>query len=230
MIIKDLISALMGLEGQHIWPTLSKSQAAALAAAPTAVDADVTVTYTVDPTLDASLADLVQCMLPLAARYSYVDRFVYTRSRFEHGAVSHALAAAMSVLLKEYLVLVAQLEHQFEREALSLQKLWFYVQPAMATMNVLHKIAADASARNLTGGPLLSAIHTLSVRSAGADSNTNELFRFVQSCKIPPLCRPLNPEPLCLPFQVPPRARWRALFRHAEGLDVQGCGGGPLRY
>ena len=46
-------------------------------------------------------------------------RFIEEKSSFEYGQVNHALAAAMRTLLKEYLILVTQLE-QLQRERGSL--------------------------------------------------------------------------------------------------------------
>jgi gamma-tubulin complex component 2 len=50
------------------------------------------------------------------------------RHKYEFGLVNHALCAGMRELLREYLILLAQLEHQHKLGQLSLQKLWFFVQ------------------------------------------------------------------------------------------------------
>lgn len=42
--------------------------------------------------------------------------------------------------MKEYLILVTQLEHLQRQGLLSLQKLWFYIQPTMRTMEILASI------------------------------------------------------------------------------------------
>lgn len=64
-------------------------------------------------------------------------RFIEEKSSFEYGQVNHALAAAMRTLVKEYLILVTQLEQLQRQGLLSLQKLWFYIQPAMRTVDIL---------------------------------------------------------------------------------------------
>jgi len=53
--------------------------------------------------------------------------------------------------MKEYLILVTQLEHLQRQGLLSLQKLWFYIQPTMRTMEILASIgeSGDASWRSL---------------------------------------------------------------------------------
>lgn len=52
-------------------------------------------------------------VLPLCNNYVRVNRFASERGQYEFGKVAHALAAGMQRLLREYLVLVAQLENQF---------------------------------------------------------------------------------------------------------------------
>ena len=49
----------------------------------------------------------------------------------------------MRVLLREFAVLVAQLESQQRKGQLSMQKLWFYVQPAMRSLGTLHRIVGE---------------------------------------------------------------------------------------
>lgn len=80
-------------------------------------------------------------------------RFIEEKSSFEYGQVNHALAAAMRTLVKEYLILVTQLEQLHRQGLLSLQKLWFYIQPAMRTIDILASLGADL----LAGGGLPKA-------------------------------------------------------------------------
>lgn len=69
-----------------------------------------------------------------------MSSFTEEKSSFEYGQVNHALTAAMRTLMKEYLILVTQLEHLHRQGTLSLQKLWFYIQPTMRTMEILASI------------------------------------------------------------------------------------------
>lgn len=71
-------------------------------------------------------------------------RFIEEKSSFEYGQVNHALVAAMRTLVKEHLILVTQLEQLQRQGLLSLQKLWFYVQPAMRTMDILASLGTPA--------------------------------------------------------------------------------------
>ena len=74
-------------------------------------------------------------------------RFIEEKSSFEYGQVNHALTAAMRTLMKEYLILVTQLEHLQRQGLLSLQKLWFYIQPTMRTMEILACIGMTVNMR-----------------------------------------------------------------------------------
>jgi gamma-tubulin complex component 2 len=94
---------------------------------------------------DPSLRELTQQILPLASHYSMVMRFIQEKSYFEYGQVNHALTAAMSSLIKDYMVLVAQLETANRKSNFSLHKLWFFIQPTLHTMEILANIASTIS-------------------------------------------------------------------------------------
>lgn len=79
----------------------------------------------------------VACSFSRVLDTYFPRRFIEEKSSFEYGQVNHALAAAMRTLVKEYLILVTQLEQLQRQGLLSLQKLWFYVQPAMRTVDIL---------------------------------------------------------------------------------------------
>jgi len=58
--------------------------------------------------------------------------------------VNHALCAAIREMLHDYLTLVSQLEHMFNTSPeFSLQKLWFYVQPTLHTLSLVHSLSKD---------------------------------------------------------------------------------------
>ena len=84
-------------------------------------------------------------------------RFIEEKSSFEYGQVNHALAAAMRTLLKEYLILVTQLEQLQRQGLLSLQKLWVYIQPAMRTVDILASLGVRAWWEGLPGSRWLSS-------------------------------------------------------------------------
>ncbi len=56
--------------------------------------------FTIDQSLDMSLLNLVQRILPVCANFSQVISFVEDKFSFEYGLVNHALAGAMKTLVK----------------------------------------------------------------------------------------------------------------------------------
>lgn len=50
--------------------------------------------------------------------------------------MNQALCAAIKTLVKEYIVLIAQLEEQHAMGELSLQKMWLFIQSCISTFYV----------------------------------------------------------------------------------------------
>ncbi|CAN0288005.1 unnamed protein product, partial [Ectocarpus fasciculatus] len=122
-------------------------------------------------------------VLPLCNNYVRVNRFASERGQYEFGKVAHALAAGVQRLLREYLVLVAQLESQLlqvrahpeERvkvSTLSLQRLWFYVQPSMRTMESLEALTVEL--RDSKGGEMLRRLRALGGTGGGGDEASRQ--------------------------------------------------------
>eukprot|EP00516_Mucochytrium_quahogii_P003975 CAMPEP_0203759020 /NCGR_PEP_ID=MMETSP0098-20131031/11951_1 /ASSEMBLY_ACC=CAM_ASM_000208 /TAXON_ID=96639 /ORGANISM=" , Strain NY0313808BC1" /LENGTH=1021 /DNA_ID=CAMNT_0050651747 /DNA_START=232 /DNA_END=3294 /DNA_ORIENTATION=+ len=131
---------------------------------------------------DKSLQHLASLILPMCGQYVTTNDFILRRSRAEFGRVSHALAAAMRNLLREYQVLIAQLENQQQMHQLTLQKLWFYVQPSMRTLQTLSTVAKKSA--TATGGSLLNVIHKLASR--GGDAKSRSVYHYlVQNATVP---------------------------------------------
>ncbi|KAE9965514.1 hypothetical protein BLS_007598 [Venturia inaequalis] len=104
-IIEDLLYVFMGYEGQYIhfvdtYDPMDEK------------DRLLGPTYTILPGLDPSLRDLTMSMLKMAAHYTAIESFLEVLSRGEYGLVNHALCAAIRKLLKDYLIMMAQLENE----------------------------------------------------------------------------------------------------------------------
>ncbi|TPX69796.1 hypothetical protein SpCBS45565_g02217 [Spizellomyces sp. 'palustris'] len=126
LVIHDLLYVLMDIEGVYI----QRSDVE--------VDMSQPSPFRCDSTMDQSIAELVKRILPLAGNLEVVERFIDSHSKFEHGRVQHALAATMRGLVKNYLLLIVQLEHQaLTAPSFGLQKLWFYLHPSLTTMSAL---------------------------------------------------------------------------------------------
>uniref|UniRef100_A0A668ARY8 Gamma-tubulin complex component n=1 Tax=Myripristis murdjan TaxID=586833 RepID=A0A668ARY8_9TELE len=163
-LVEDLLFVLIGVDGRDITaqPVLGRQNRS----------------FIVDPTLDMSVKELVNRILPVASYYSTITRFTEEKSSFEYGQVNHALTAAMRTLMKEYLILVTQLEHLHRQGMLSLQKLWFYIQPTMRTMEILASIASSVDKGDCMGGSTLSLLHDRTFNYTG-DSQAQELCLYL---------------------------------------------------
>ncbi|KAI9204561.1 Spc98 family-domain-containing protein [Polychytrium aggregatum] len=126
-IIEDILFVLMGIDGKYITRAESVSP--------------YQCEFVVDPSLDISLSDLVIRIFPLARSFVIIEHFIETHSRFEYGRVNHALCRAMKSLTKEYMILLAQLEHEAHQSPeFGLHQLWFHVSPTLQTMTTLSSL------------------------------------------------------------------------------------------
>eukprot|EP00898_Chlorokybus_atmophyticus_P003738 jgi/Chlat1/4365/Chrsp29S04513 len=179
VIIDDLLYVLLGVEGRYIHvrkgPSTAGQKTSGL----------VVMQFDVDESLDPSLLELVRRVLPICEYYVTVSRFVEARSRYEHGLVVHALAAAVRSLLKDYRIMVAQLEHQFRIGRLSLQGLWFYCQPTLSGMKLLASICEQAAVQNLFGAQVVNLLHSQATTMAGDTMARKLLQRLMQATCAP---------------------------------------------
>lgn len=141
-IIDDLLFVLMGFEGQYIRyldqydPLDEKHRLAG-------------PQFLIQNGLDPSLRDLANGMLKTATHYCAVEAFVEVQSREEMGTVNHALCAAMRKLLKDYLILIAQLEHQMlTNEAFTLHQFNLHIKPTAHMMLQLYGVAHEILKEN----------------------------------------------------------------------------------
>ena len=156
LLLEDVLFALVAIEGKYIRmlnpESESQQQQQQAQQTPTRVQ------FVVSPLVrDASLVELVGRLLPAGGAYFSVQSFVQSRSRWEYGLVSHALSASLRAILQEYLVLVAQLEHQFASRKLTLLRAWYYLQPALHSLTRLEHLCSQAS--HARGGALLGVLH-----------------------------------------------------------------------
>lgn len=105
--------------------------------------------YQLAPGLDPTLRDLTLSMLKMATHYSALEAFVEVQSRAEFGAVSHALCAAIRRLLKDYLILVAQLEGQLlNNPTFTLHVLHLHTMPTSQCLAQLYSLGQELLRRN----------------------------------------------------------------------------------
>ena len=171
-IIEDLLFLMIGVNGKYI---MSKPLTGKLALR----------TFSVDHTLDLSMHALVNRILPLCSYYSTISRFLEEYSQFQYGMVNQALCASMRGVIKEYLILVAQLEHQYNLQQLSLQKLWYYIQPSLKSLEILSSIAVTIQSGSCKGGPVLSVLHDKAQSLTGDDKAQELCLHLTQATAVP---------------------------------------------
>lgn len=141
-IISDLLFTLMGFEGEYIHYTAGYQP---LEEKSRLTGPSFTITYGLDP----SLRDLSSSILKTATHYAAVDAFVEVQSREELGTVNHALCAAMRKMLKDYTILIAQLEHQMlTNDDFTLHQLNLYLKPTAHMMLQLYSVAHEILKEN----------------------------------------------------------------------------------
>lgn len=132
----------MGYEGQYIRfadsykPSMEKDRFAG-------------PSYRILPGLDPSLRDLTNSVLMMATYYSAIEAFVEVQSRDEFGAINHALCASIRKILKDYLVLIAQLEHQsISNPAFTLHVLHLHTIPTKHLMSQIYILGQEILRKN----------------------------------------------------------------------------------
>ncbi|XP_022084041.1 gamma-tubulin complex component 2-like [Acanthaster planci] len=171
-IVQDLLMVMTGTEGKY---TLLRPPQ----------DQSLGRTFVVDQSLDISLREVANRILPVCTMYSAVVRFIEDKLSFEYGVVNHALCGAMKTLIKEYSILTAQLEHQFRQGQLPLQRFWFYIQPCKQTMEILASIAQAIDRGASTGGAVLSLLHERTAAMIGDTRAQNLCLFLTQSACAP---------------------------------------------
>jgi gamma-tubulin complex component 2 len=162
--MEDLLSAMLGIGGRYIRASVNNSL------------------FSMDDTLvrdaDPSVLFLASRILPACGHYVRVTTYIESRSQYQYGLTVHALCASMRSLINEYTILIAQLEHQFRNGSLSLQKLFFYTQPALRTLAALDDIVYSVGYR--IGGDLLNVIDRLR-SECGGDRKVHSLYSYLLS-------------------------------------------------
>ncbi|CAG8938069.1 unnamed protein product [Penicillium salamii] len=141
-ILEDLLFVFMGFEGQYVHYASSYDPS---------VEKDRLTgpVFQIAPGLDPTLRDLTQSMLKMATHYSAMEAFVEIQSRAECGAVSHSLCASIRKLLKDYLILIAQLEGQLlNNPTFTLHLLHLHMMPTSQCLAQLYSMGQELLLKN----------------------------------------------------------------------------------
>lgn len=141
-MLEDLLFVFMGFEGQYIHYHSSYDPSIE-------TDRLTGPVFQLAPGLDPTLRDLTMSMLKMATHYNALEAFVEVQSRAEFGAVSHALCAVVRKLLKDYLILIAQLENQLMNNPnFTLHVLHLHTMPTAQCLAHLYSLGQELLKRN----------------------------------------------------------------------------------
>ncbi|KAK6383456.1 gamma tubulin complex Spc97/GCP2 subunit Alp4 [Exophiala oligosperma] len=141
-ILDDLLYVFMGFEGQYVRfrdsynPNEEKERLNGPAFDPL-------------PGLDPSLKDLTSSMLSMATHHCAIEAFIEVQSQEEFGSVNHALCAAIRKLLKDYLILIAQLEMKVLTDVnFTLHQMHIAIIPTAQCLAQLYSLAQELLKKN----------------------------------------------------------------------------------
>lgn len=141
-ILDDLLYVFIGFEGQYIRfhdgynPAEEKERLNGPSFDPL-------------PGLDPSLRDLTGSMLSMATHHCAIEAFIEVQSREEFGSVNHALCAAIRKLLKDYLILTAQLEMKVLNDPnFTLHQMHIAIIPTAQCLAQLYSLAQELLKKN----------------------------------------------------------------------------------
>lgn len=177
ILTRELLLALTGVEGTYIRVAavdrpLGEFVAGKPPVYPTLRDLSLVLNI---ETSDRSVASQISLLLPICENAIRIREFIKVCSRYEYGCVSHALTAGMKVILREFDLLVAQLEMLEVQAKLSIQKFVFHLQPARATLRVLDRLCTRL--RDSNGGRMLDILFTCLLEQG--DDKTRELHSYL---------------------------------------------------
>ena len=93
----------------------------------------------VDKSGDQLLYTLAVRITALCPYYSQIIHFIDT---VDYGLVNQSLVAAMRAQIKDYFTLISQLETQHRKGDLTLQKMWYFLQPSFTNLGILKDISS----------------------------------------------------------------------------------------
>lgn len=175
IIVDDLLYVFLGVEGRYIQLVVTETRGVV-----DTCKSQRSFKFGLNqPGMDPSLLTLASRCLSLGEFYLKLTVFIEKYSRYEYGQVSHAFCAALKTLVKEYKIMVGQLEHQSRSTdgLFTIQKLWYNVQPSLKTLEML-SLLVDSCRTTIGGGSLLSEIQRIMSSLAG-DSNARKVFSFL---------------------------------------------------
>lgn len=164
-IIEDLLYVLMGCEGAYI--RFSDTYDPSIQ-----FDTLKGPDFRINKTLTPSLKDITKSIIATASHHMSLKAFVDIQSKKEYGLVNQALCSSLRKTLKEYYLLIAQLEHQlYHNKAFSLQSFQLQLNPIAHTLHQAYELSQVILKEN-------------SKKSEEAARSFNDFDKVIESLKI----------------------------------------------
>lgn len=167
LLVREVLLSLTGVEGEYIRIVSGAPDQAGRPTLPKLREIKMAMDMS---TIDRAAATQVATILPICEHAIEIREFTRLHSRLSHGLVSHALAAAIKIVMREFDLLVAQLEYQAQLSNLSLQRIVFLLQPAKATLRLLCLLVRRLWDK--AGGGLLDVLHSFSLEQGDAKAKS----------------------------------------------------------
>jgi len=141
LLVEDLLFGLSGVEGMYV-----------------KLDPRQQHTYMVadNEPMDSSLRAMTKSFLPLCDNFLCIKSIIKGQLDLAFGWVNQSLCQAVNELLREQLVIVAQLESTARESKLTLSTLKYYVQPMFTAIHFIRKVMVQVEGKK--GGQVLNAI------------------------------------------------------------------------
>ncbi|RYH25587.1 Spc97/Spc98 family protein, partial [archaeon] len=117
---------------------------------------------------DRSIALKISSLFPMCECMLHIRGFVSRQTRYEYGLCSHALVNELQVILKDFYVLVAQLEYLLNQNKLTLQKFVYLLYPSSKVLYVLDMLCKEVSEK--VGGELVNSLYALYLHQGDPES------------------------------------------------------------
>ncbi|XP_049825633.1 gamma-tubulin complex component 2 isoform X2 [Aethina tumida] len=172
LLIEVLLNILIGIPGGYIEPDTLK-------------DINGPRLFKIDENVGLTFKDCLIQILPLASHVSVIQRFCEEKVKFEFGQVNNALASSMWSLIKDHLLFTIQLESEFKQGTLSLQKIWFFVQRNMMSLETVAHIASTISKSDAKGGKVLTFLHDYITQSITCENTKTLCIQLMEAACVP---------------------------------------------
>ncbi|XP_004536680.1 gamma-tubulin complex component 2 homolog isoform X2 [Ceratitis capitata] len=176
LLLYDLIYCLTGMKGSYITSEECVS---------TGRGESTTVKFKISEQIHSSLRDIAKEILPLASYFTCIEQFIQKASFTECGQVLQALSEALNNLIRDYYLLLAQLESELNVGNLTVHKMLFYVRPTLNTMDVLAAVVSDISENELRGGQVLTLLYNKISALTGDEESQKFVIQLTQLASVP---------------------------------------------